>query len=760
MKRKPLSRLAFFLVGILLLGLLPASALAADNEYVLDSIGHTAALKDIDVKETYTATLTVPASFTGKTVNLADGLDIHYNADVYESVVAVFPTGSSAVVDGDPVDMTAVYRKKAIAITYSTNYRVKVTREGISPTFEGTILKNITFPGVIRFTSNEFTDVYKQNDGKPLASIAITGSNPSFGKLKIDGADYVIGKSIKMEDISAGKLSFDASTAGSVSYVVKAYQSGDTENPIGTTILKITSKSPEDTNLKLTAATLKNSPLPLSLVDFTGSFKKETGKALSYVKFDLQSLTNGKLYYNYRSSTDYDGVITSTTAYSITLLPYISFVPKTDFAGTVVIPFTGYTSENIGYKATLSIVVSNKEAITISYKTKKGTPLSFVASDFNNKSIEATGKPLSHVTFSLPTATKGTLYYKFESFAKYGALVASGNYFYMEKDPRLSNVDFVPAVGFASSVSIPYTAYNTDGIPFEGTVKITVNNSDFSKNHAELAKKYPWAADALRYFYDNDILTDEILKKLSPNSSISRSEFILLLSVVFDLEPSWKSSSKDSWGSWSDWIDWDDWDDLDDLDDWEDFWEDWCERHDDDDDDKKPRKNKVKNENKGNKGNKGKNNKNDNSIWSYYLKNYKYNGKGKSSKHDTVKLDNWNHMNTWNYKHSDFLKPLYSFLAGSSRKDNSSLSRQDAMALLVEAMAKAEIKLSIGKTNDLKVFSDYSKISESARQPIADLINAGIISGSDKKLNPNRSLSQIEALVLIYNAVKFTESGK
>lgn len=754
MNRKILSRLSIILVGLLLFGLFPSSALAADNEYVLTSVNHTAALKAVDVKETYTATLTVPNNYPSRTVNLGIGLDIQFNTEIYSSATAAFPSVTSAIatVDGDPITMKVVYQKKGSSVYYSTDYKLNVVREKLPPTFEGTILKSITFPGTVRLSAKDFTDLYKQNDGKQLASISISGSNPSFGKLKIDSSEYVMGNLIKLEDLEAGKLTYNATAAGTVSYIVKAYQSEDTKNPIGAVTLTIESKAPQDTDMKITVTTLQNTPLYFSSIDFADIFKKETGKTLAYVKFDLPNALNGKLYYNYGSSSNYEGIITTGTAYSATLLPYISYIPDSSFLGSVVIQFTGYTSEDIGYNGSLTIIVSNKKATVINYKTDKNSPLSFVASDFNKKSHEATGKDLSHVFFSQPVATKGTLYYKYESSSKYGALVKSDVSYHMGKEPLLNNVDFVPAKDYIGTVSIAYTGYNVEGTPFSGTVNITIEDPKFKDHYKDIVKKYPWAVDALQHLHENGIITDETLKKLRPNSSISRGDFILLVSLAFDLEPSWNDISKDKskklkdffnskdWKKWSKHFDWDDWEEL-------------FDRYDDDDDDDhkkgKDKRKDSQSKNKSNKNEKGNNGKGNNGKGNNGKNNI---CKGKGTDHH--KLDNKYFSGNW-FKFILSLKNK-SMLKSSSK---SSLSRQDAMVIIYEAMKESGISISGGTAKDLKSFKDYNKISNYARDPIAKLVKAGIVDGGGQKLNPNKSISQVEAYVLIYNAMKYADSS-
>ena len=86
MSRITLSRLSLILIVLTLLGIFPFSASAANNEYVLTSINHVAALNAVDVKNTTSAALTVPHDYPARTVNLANGLDIQYDTTIYSSL--------------------------------------------------------------------------------------------------------------------------------------------------------------------------------------------------------------------------------------------------------------------------------------------------------------------------------------------------------------------------------------------------------------------------------------------------------------------------------------------------------------------------------------------------------------------------------------------------------------------------------------------------------------------------------------------------
>ena len=91
-------------------------------------------------------------------------------------------------------------------------------------------------PYNISFLKTDFTAKYTHNDGQSnIDSIAITGSNPDFGKLQVDDSDYTFGNAI---DLDTQKLTFAASDTGKVQYLVSADAGSDIG--LGPVILDIT----------------------------------------------------------------------------------------------------------------------------------------------------------------------------------------------------------------------------------------------------------------------------------------------------------------------------------------------------------------------------------------------------------------------------------------------------------------------------------------------------------------------------------------
>ncbi|MCX7615236.1 MAG: S-layer homology domain-containing protein, partial [Clostridiales bacterium] len=463
-----------------------------------------------------------------------------YNTDLYSSASASFPSGSIATVGGDPVSMTVTYQKKGETAFNTTQYTVSVVRAaGTAPVFFGTLNKTIVLANTYTFKASDFENLYTKNDGGALESIQIIGNNPAFGTLKLNNENYVSGNSITVADLENGKLSFVPISEGTASYEVKATVSGASNALEGSVTLTITVKNIGDGTISY--ETKKETAIAFNSADFANAFENATGKTLSYVQFTLPSSLYGKLYYNYTSHTNYESIVTADTKYYRSILPDLSrvtFLPKSDFIGKVTITYKGYDTEGFEFigKIIVTVVNQNSNSDVILYQSLKDTPISFKVSDFNKESEEVTGAALSSVKFTLPDSSKGILYYDYKSSSDHTAVLADTNY-YKEKFPNLSKVDFVPASGYTGDVTISYTGYNINGGSFTGTIKITVTeNKSGSKYFKDVNKNTVWAAEAIDYLYEHNIITASKNGKFHPNASIKRGDFILMLCRAFDLK--------------------------------------------------------------------------------------------------------------------------------------------------------------------------------------------------------------------------------
>ncbi|MPM09080.1 hypothetical protein SDC9_55396 [bioreactor metagenome] len=229
----------------------------------------------------------------------------------------------------------------------------------------------------------------------------------------------------------------------------------------------------------ITYSTDVNSAISFQVSDFVSKFYAETGLSLAYVMFSPPSSTYGKLYYNYISSSSYGSAISASTAYYVNLSPYLSnitFVPKTGYIGSFTIPYTGYTSEGKGYSGKVSITVESDSTI-VSYTTSSQEEVTFSSSDFSDAFENDTGKTLTYVKFTLPSSAYGKLYYGYSSSSSYTSTVSSSTRYYVDSSQYLSRVTFVPNSSFTGTVTIEYTAYDKSGESYDEALVITVLGS-------------------------------------------------------------------------------------------------------------------------------------------------------------------------------------------------------------------------------------------------------------------------------------------
>jgi hypothetical protein len=103
-----------------------------------------------------------------------------------------------------------------------------------------------------------------------------------------------------------------------------------------------------------------NIPVTFDTFDFSSAYSEATGSALSYVTFTLPDPSFGTLYYRYSAASQYPSKVTASTKYyraSSPLISDVTFVPRTDFTGTAILPYTGYTALGVDFTGTLIIQV-------------------------------------------------------------------------------------------------------------------------------------------------------------------------------------------------------------------------------------------------------------------------------------------------------------------------------------------------------------------------------------------------------------------
>lgn len=224
----------------------------------------------------------------------------------------------------------------------------------------------------------------------------------------------------------------------------------------------------------------RDTPLNLEDMDFNSYSRKYAGNDFDYVEFTSLPLSSkGTLYYDYSPSSRNNTKVNRNTAYYRSRSPYldyVTFVPDEDFTGTVTIPFVGYDIYDRKFSGDLTITVGGGDEIT--YTTNKNTAVDLLERDFVNYSRDQAGNStFDYIQFTtLPSASKGTLYYDYAVSSRSNEAVGRNTRYYRTRSPYLQYITFVPANNYTGTVTIPFTGESDSGRRFSGDLKITVGS--------------------------------------------------------------------------------------------------------------------------------------------------------------------------------------------------------------------------------------------------------------------------------------------
>jgi hypothetical protein len=270
--------------------------------------------------------------------------------------------------------------------------------------------------------------------------------------------------------------------------------------------------------------------------DFNELCRWVTNSQLNYVRFELPAANQGTLYYNYRSDGSYDSAVTASTNYyrsSYRQLSQVSFLPAAGFSGTASIPFTGWANDGTQFTGTIEIAVGIPQPeATVSYTTRSA-PVAFRTTDFEQAYSRY---KLTSLRFeSLPPPNAGRLYYQYTSPTQYSWQASVNTDYWVSGTPPLSSLTFVPKAGYTGTVSIPYTATNTNGTKYVGQVSIKVEPTQSSAYFNDMAGYAAQALAAVDYLHESEIVKGIGGSQYGPSLSIQRGDFSLMLYRAFRL---------------------------------------------------------------------------------------------------------------------------------------------------------------------------------------------------------------------------------
>ena len=164
----------------------------------------------------------------------------------------------------------------------------------------------------------------------------------------------------------------------------------------------------------------------------------------------------------------------------------VAFRPSGDATGTYTTGFSAYDTRGKEYAGVLTITVGQSAGdMDVLYTTSRDTALKLSAASFEDFWLDAYNRgSLTWVRFTqLPSAAEGSLYVDYESAARPGTRIRSGDTFY--RDPGrnqygISEVTFVAGGRQSDYVVVPFEAYGENNagrqIYLDGSMYILVSD--------------------------------------------------------------------------------------------------------------------------------------------------------------------------------------------------------------------------------------------------------------------------------------------
>lgn len=335
----------------------------------------------------------------------------------------------------------------------------------------GDITYSCDYNSEVYFEGSDFEDLLTSRQTLSYVTFTLPASTKGtlyLGNSKLSGSDK-----LDSDDLDEVSFTPKSGVTGNVSISFKVYYttttSSRTSSMSGTVVISI------DDGTTITYDGELDDYIEFDSDDFDDVCYEVTGKYLDYVKFSPTS-SKGTLYAEYDGTSKGSTTAKSTDKFYIDPgkndydLDDVVFVPKT--SGAIELSYTGYNTSGKSFTGKVKITVTAGTLSAINYTVSGSSYLgntgaAFSASDFTSALRAKTSKSLSYVTFTLPKSTEGTLYYNGST-----KVTSSTQYKASGSTNSLDKVSFVPAAGVTGSVTINYTARDTSGNNYSGTVVV------------------------------------------------------------------------------------------------------------------------------------------------------------------------------------------------------------------------------------------------------------------------------------------------
>lgn len=426
------------------------------------------------------------------------------------------------------------YATDTSGVSYSGNVSISVSHSGAFERPE--ISYSISNSQTVRLRSADFDQASYSATSHSLSHIRFTslpaasqGTLYWRGDSKVSAGTYYYltpsGTRRLIQDVS-----FTPAARYTGSFTVPFTGTNDwDENFSGTIRITVTANGATD----VMYAVQTDQRLSFRALDFEQASYTMTGSPFSYLYFEnLPLSTQGTLYMS-------GSVVASTSnAYyasgSTRLLDTVTFLPASAYAGLVVIPYTAYGENGSSFTGSINITVTNvaSPGETLVYHTT-GPAVHFQTSDFTSVISKQLNYSLTGITFTAPSAGEGRLCLGYVSPTQYTVLDASKSY----TSTEISSISFQPRAGYRGTVYIPYTAKNSFGRTYKGSVAVEVSPPTQSAWFTDMWN-YSWAVSSVDFLRYYGILNGTSANTYSPAGNTKRGDFILMLSRAFSFPSS------------------------------------------------------------------------------------------------------------------------------------------------------------------------------------------------------------------------------
>ena len=392
--------------------------------------------------------------------------------------------------------------------------------------------------GFVTMNTSDFENAFNlMSGGRALSYVTFELPSPTFAKLYYNytapgeyeaAVSAVMKYSLDAEPLLSGVSLVPADNyKGSFSFSYTGY-AADGVFYTGKIRVNVTGSASSSVKYATDALT----PVTFSAADFLAAYRGEG--TLSYIVFSpLPYASYGLLYTGYSAGAG--TAVTTATRLYVSGTPSISnvtFVPNSGYAGTLVISYTAYSTAGDTSTGTVMITVRGGDLDSVEYTVMEGKPALLDAEDFNAVFEKKAGQPLSHVVFTASSGDPGALYLGYASPGVYTAAVTAGAKYYRSYSPLLSGVSFVPRTGFVGTVTITYTGYSAGGAGYNGKIIVNVVPPP---PFADMQSGFDWAAAAVSWLYAKGIVKGADDGLFHPTNSVTRADFILMVTRAFNL---------------------------------------------------------------------------------------------------------------------------------------------------------------------------------------------------------------------------------